>query len=101
MGLNFAIDELVSTGWSGLDSSGCGFDGDGRSFPLPARVRNEFAQAGFNLSIETLDRFKCVRASWREVGNPRDAGAVVSHSEEEAAVFALAQLRRSLMTASA
>ena len=99
MSLAFALDELVATGWSGLDSTGCSFDVDGRAYPTPARVQQEFAQAGFSVAIQKIDKYNCFRASWREVGQPQDAGAVVSHSEPEAAVYALAQLRRGLVTA--
>lgn len=99
MGLAYALDELLATGWSGLDSTGCAYDLDGRTYPTPARVQQEFAQVGFSLTVQKVDKFNCFRASWREVGHAADAGAVVSHSEPEAAVYALAHLRRSLVTA--
>lgn len=99
MGLSIALDELLSTGWSGLDSSGCSFDTDGRAYPTASRVRQEFTRAGFDLSITRSDRFDCYRAEWREAGSGVEAGSVISNSEQEAAVYALAQLRRSLVTA--
>ena len=99
MGLGIALDELLATGWSGLDSTGCAFDVDGRVYPTPARVQQEFAQAGFSLAVQKIDKYNCFRASWREVGQATDAGAVVSHSEPEAAVYALAQFRRGLVAA--
>ena len=98
MELSFALDELQATGWSGMDSSGCAYGTDGRAYPTPIRVRQEFSQAGFSLTIERVDKYNCFRASWREAGNGRDSGAVVGGSETEAAVYALAQLRKSLAT---
>lgn len=97
MGLSFAIDELVATGWSGLDTSGCHFDTDGRSYPTIARVRQEFAAAGFELTISKSDSHGCHRAVWREAGQGEDSGAVVGACDAEAAVFALAHLRRTLV----
>jgi hypothetical protein len=100
MGLNFAIDELLTTGWSGLDSTGCSFDTDGRVYPTVARVQQEFAMAGFEFTITRVPKFNCFRAQWREAGDTADATqAVVSQSEAEAAVYALAQLRRGLAAA--
>ena len=98
MGLSIALDELLSTGWSGLDSSGCAFDTDGRTYPTVSRVRQEFTRSGFELSLTRIDRFHCFRAEWREAGSGVEAGSVISNSENEAAVYALAQLRRSLVT---
>jgi hypothetical protein len=96
MGLSFALDELHATGWSGLDTAGCSYDVDGRSYPSVARVQQEFAGAGFELKISKVDRFKCFSAEWREAGAETPTQAVVGHSEDEAAVYALAQLRRSV-----
>lgn len=98
MGLEFALEELYATGWSDLDSSGCAHHTDGRAFPRPDRVKQEFAAAGVALTIERMDAFNCYRGHWNDVetGHSR---AVVGHSEAEAAVFALAQLRRQLVGA--
>lgn len=100
MDLSFALDELLSTGWSGLDSTGCSYDTDGRAYPGAARVQQEFAMAGYDLTIAKVAKFNCFRAEWREAA---DSGAptqaVVSQSEAEAAVYALAHLRRTLATA--
>lgn len=101
MALSFALDELMATGWAGLDSSGCGFDVDGRAYPTVATVRREFNAAGFAFDVNKSDQYKCFRASWREVGESQDAGAVVGHSEQEAAVYALAHLRRNASAATA
>ena len=98
MGLSFALDQLQATGWSCLDSSGCSYDTDGRAYPTLARVQQEFAAAGFELSITNQTKFNCFRAEWREVG-AIDTQHIVGHTEAEAAVYALAQLRRSLVTA--
>jgi hypothetical protein len=92
MGLDFAIDELYATGWSGLDSASCEFHADGRSFPSVERIKKYFAQAGFTLTTRHIQLFDCYRAEWRDASN--DGGAVVGQSEKEAAVYALSQLRR-------
>lgn len=94
MGLNIALDELRATGWLSLDSAGCSFDSEGRPYPTVARVSREFAEAGYGLEIKHLARFNCVRAEWRDATG-LDAGHVVGQTPEEAAVYALAQWRRS------
>ncbi len=106
MGLNFALDELHATGWCELDSAGCAYDVDGRTYPTVGRVRREFESAGFDFSVERVEEFNCFRAEWRErgpevPGQPAEHGAVVSQSEAEAAVFALAQFRRQVALQSA
>jgi hypothetical protein len=100
MSLSFAIDALHAAGWSALDTSGCGFDDSGRAYPSIARVRNEFSRAGFDLDIRRVDQFNCYQATWREAGAADAAGSVVSLTEIEAAVFALAHLRRAALPAS-
>ena len=100
MSLNIALDELRATGWTGLDSAGCAFDAEGRSYPTVGRVSREFAAAGFTFELKRLDRFNCVRAEWRDAGGS-DTGHVVGQTPEEAAVYALAQFRRALVGASA
>ena len=99
MGIDIALDELLATGWSGLDSTGCSFDDIGRAYPSVRRVRQEFAAAGFDLTLTHHAQFNVYGAEWREAGSPTIAGSVVSRSQEEAAVFALAQLRRALTLA--
>ncbi len=99
MSIGIALDELLATGWSGLDSSGCSYDAAGRTFPTVHRVHQEFAGAGFDLTISHSEQFDCYRAEWREAGAESVAGSTVSNSQEEAAVYALSQLRRSLATA--
>lgn len=93
MGLPYAIDELYATGWQALDSAGCAHDADGRSYPSVPTVRALFQQAGLTLEITFVSLFDCYRASWTDAaGTPR--GAVVGATGQEAAVYALAQLRR-------
>lgn len=99
MALSFALDELLGTGWSGLDSTGCSFDDSGRVFPNVQRVHAEFSASGFELTITHVAKFNCFRAEWREAGAATVAGSAISKSQEEAAVYALAQLRRSLAAA--
>jgi hypothetical protein len=103
MGLNFAIDELYATGWAALDTSGCDYHADGRTFPRVERVRREFADAGFDLSIRHVQLFDCYRAEWHagsgESSGGAVGGAVVGQAESEAAVYALAQLRRQCLAA--
>lgn len=100
MSLAIAIDELQATGWSAWDTTGCLFDSDGRMFPGPARVSDEFVAAGFQFRLEKSDQFACVKATWSQPdGSP--AGSVVGQSDREAAAFALAHLRRQLVLASA
>lgn len=98
MGLNLALDELRATGWSDLNSTGCSYDTDGRAYPSVARVRQEFAAAGVEFKVERIDQYSCCRASWRDAAGSADSGAVVGYTEAEAAVYALAQLRRTMAT---
>jgi hypothetical protein len=98
MGLDFAIDELYATHWTPLDTSGCTHHTDGRAYPSIDRIRREFADAGFAISLRHVQLFDCFRAEWRDAsGSP--AGAVVGRTEAEAAVYALSQLRRGLVGA--
>lgn len=99
MGLDFALDELFATGWTSLDTAnGPVQHTAGRAHPSVERVKQEFAAAGCPFTIRRVDRFNCYRAEWT---NPdgQTTGSVVGHSEAEAAVYALAQLRRQLVAA--
>ncbi|MFN0132988.1 MAG: hypothetical protein ACKVW3_10750 [Phycisphaerales bacterium] len=98
MGLDFAIDELYATGWTALDSVGCKHHADGRAFPGVERVGQEFRAAGFGFTIRHVQLFDCYRAEWRDSADVA-MGAVVGRSEAEAAVYALSQVRRSLVSA--
>lgn len=97
MGLDFAIDELLSTGWSELDTTGCEYC-EGRMFPTVARVAREFEREGFDFAIKHIQPFDCFRAQW--CGTTGESGAVVGKTIEEAAVYALARFRRALAGAS-
>jgi len=99
MGLDFAIDELMSTGWTALDTSGCQRSG-ARPYPTVTRVAEEFRAAGLDFSVRRVQLFDCCRAEWHDQSG-QVAGAVVGQTEAEAAVYALAQLRRQLATVGA
>ena len=99
MGLEFAIDELYATGWTGLDSTACEFHADGRAYPSVDRVRKHFEAAGYGFAIRHIQLFDCYRAEWRDGSN--DGGAVVGQTERQAAVYALSQLRRQIASAAA
>lgn len=92
MGLDFAIDELYATGWSALNTKGCE-PHEGRWVPTVDRVRREFEVQGLSLCVRHIQLFDCFRAEWTD-GSGIPAGAVVGQTELEAAVYALAQLRR-------
>ena len=95
MGLDVAIDELYATGWSALDSTGCDFHVDGRSYPALDRVQREFSALGLSLTLRHIQLFDCHRAEWRDdAGQPQ--GAVVGQTPEEAAVYALSQARKAM-----
>lgn len=95
MGLDVAIDELYSTGWSALDSSGCDYHADGRSYPTLNRIEREFATLGLTLTMKHIQLFDCHRAEWSdETGTP--LGAVVGQTPQEAAVYALSQARKAM-----
>lgn len=98
MGLNFAIEELYATGWSTLDSTGCAMTTDGRLYPDVDRTRHEFDGGGALLTIRHVEEFECYRAEWSEAAGAA-LGAVVGQSQQEAAVYALAQWRRSMSNA--
>jgi hypothetical protein len=93
MGLEFAVDQLYATGWAALDTRGCSRLADGRAYPGPERVRVEFADSGFQLTTRHIQLFDCYRAEWRDTAGAA-AGSVVGHTVEEAAVYALSQMRR-------
>ena len=95
MGLDFAIDELYASGWTPSLADSCERHHDGRAFPGVDRVVAEFRDAGYEISVRHIQLFDCFRAEWRdEQGNA--SGAVVGNTSAEAAVYALAQLRKNL-----
>lgn len=106
MGLDFAVSQLEATGWAGSESGGCGRLADGRVYPEPVRVSREFADAGFVLRLRHVPLFDCYRAEWSEASTEAVAGdsgpdaggsvrTVVGRTCDEAAVYALALMRRS------
>lgn len=98
MGLDFALDALYDTGWQ--SSATMPRLADGRVYPSLDTVHSQFAEAGFDLAVRHIQVFDCYRAEWRNAqGQP--GGAVVGQSAEEAAVYALSQLRRQLAAATA
>jgi hypothetical protein len=95
MGLDFAIDELYASGWSANLTEQCERHHDGRAFPGVDRVVTEFREAGYDITVRHIQLFDCFRAEWRDdAGNA--SGAVVGNTSAEAAVYALAQLRKNL-----
>jgi len=104
MGIDFAIDELYAAGWSALDTTECEYHDDGRAFPTIERVRKEFVARGSTLETRHVQLFDCYRAEWIapiDGGPDAAAGAVVGHTESEAAVYALSQFLRSAAAAPA
>jgi len=94
MGLEFAIDELYATGWTGGDPSQCERHADGRDYPTPDAVREAFERTGCHLELKHIQLFDCYRAEWTDPDG-RAAGAVVGQTADEAVVYALSHLRRS------
>lgn len=96
MGIDFAIDELYATGWTATDPTTCHKHQDGRPIPSLEDVHAAFTDAGFELSVRHIQLFDCYRAEWRDTSGGA-SGAVVGQTEDEASVYALSQLRRSLV----
>lgn len=103
MNLDFSVDKLYETGWlpehfaEGATAANDGLErlADGRLYPSVLKVQQLFAAAGYELAIRYVQLFECYRASWTDAaGSP--TGAVVGSDEREAAVYALAQLRKTL-----
>ena len=99
MNLDFSVDKLYETGWqSELPAENPAPAGlerlpDGRWYPSILKIHEIFASQGHELAIRYVQLFECYRASWTDrSGSP--AGAVVGSDEREAAVYALAQLRK-------
>ncbi len=98
MGLDFAVDQLYATGWTTLDTRDCERLPDARPYPTPDRVAHEFKELGHTLHVTRIQLFSCYRASWTD-SSGCEVGAVVGHTAEEAAVFALSQIRRNMCAA--
>jgi hypothetical protein len=97
MELDFALDALYNTGWNPADDD-TQRHRDGRRFPAITRIKDLFTDQGFDLAIKHIQLFDCYRAEWRDASS-QPLGAVVGQSETEAAVYALAQLRRQVEAA--
>jgi hypothetical protein len=101
MNLEFAVERLFETGWLPDYSMDLQSLADGRRFPSVKAVQQEFARAGLELRIKQNLMFSCYRATWAPIGEELDDareaderhGTVVGSCENEAAVYALAQLR--------
>lgn len=97
MGLDFAIDALYATDFQPDESPDYRQHRDGRKYPTAEAVTRCFLHAGRTLRLHHVQLFDCYRAEWHaSTGEP--AGAVVGQSADEAAVYALAILRRQLGT---
>ena len=112
MNLGYAVDRLYETGWLPKSNTDLQRLDDGRWYPSLFTIQREFARAGLELSIKHNLIFNCYRATWHPAGEALDDsatadarhGTVVGACENEAAVYALAQLRvaqseRQLVTA--
>jgi len=101
MGLDFAINELLATDWRPETDAACSRTPDGRAYPSIEQVWASFAEEGVQLRLIRVDAFDCWRAEWGGVTPETDAGedrsgGVVGQTAEEAAVYALAQMRRQI-----
>ena len=100
MNLEFSVDKLYETGWQPDPQVGAPLTGlerlpDGRLYPSVLKIQEIFAAAGFELAIRYVQLFDCYRAVWTD-STGAAAGAVVGSDDREAAVYALAQLRRNM-----
>jgi hypothetical protein len=105
MNLSYAVERLLETGWTPDHSTDLDALPSGIRFPSVLAVHQEFTRAGIELRIKHNLMFSCYRATWAPVGEPLDDahaaderhGTVVGACEREAAVYALAQLRRTVL----
>jgi|SRR5271156_1701629 len=102
MNLEISVDKLYETGWqpdagqlSSAPAEGLERLPDGRLYPSVLKIQQLFAAQGFELAIRYVQLFDCYRAVWTDSSGAA-AGAVVGSDEREAAVYALAQLRKSI-----
>jgi hypothetical protein len=100
MNLDFSVDKLYETGWqpdagqlAAPPFSGLERLPDGRLYPSVLKIQELFAAQGYELAIRYVQLFDCFRAVWTDRSGAA-AGAVVGADEREAAVYALAQLRK-------
>ena len=102
MNLDISVDKLYETGWQpevsqAQAAANAGLERlpDGRVYPSVLKIQQIFAGAGYELAIRYVQLFDCYRAVWTDRSGTA-AGAVVGADEREAAVFALAQLRKTI-----
>ncbi|MBI1189616.1 MAG: hypothetical protein GC200_02910 [Tepidisphaera sp.] len=95
MGLDFAIDALYETGWNTTEVKTIARHSDGRAYPARDAVQAFFGEHGYELNLKHIQLFDCYRAEWRDAQG-QVGGAVVGQTAEEAAVYAMSQLRRQL-----
>ena len=97
MNLQFSVDKLYESAWQ-PDPADSGLERlpDGRLYPSVGKTQQMFAAQGYELAIRYVQLFDCYRAVWTD-STGTAAGAVVGSDEREAAVYALAELRRALM----
>jgi hypothetical protein len=107
MNLDFSVDKLYETGWQPdlghlRNPAAAGLERlpDGRLYPSLLKIQELFAAQGFELAIRYVQLFDCYRAVWTDRTGAA-AGAVVGADEREAAVYALAQLRKNTAPVSA
>ena len=100
MKLEISVDKLYETGWepeagqmSATPATGLERLPDGRLYPSVEKIKEIFAQNGLTLAIRAVQLFDCCRAVWTDRSGAAQ-GAVVGSDEREAAVYALAQMRR-------
>ncbi len=95
MSNEFAVDDLYTTGWLPLDTSGCARDSQGRWYPTRSRISRECEDLGATIAVDEAQKFGCVTASW----NVNDqSGRCIAGSADEALIHALAQARRAAGT---
>jgi len=107
MNLEYSVEKLYDTGWQPETpaSPGGAKEGlerlpNGRLYPSVLKIQEIFAASGYELAIRYVQLFDCFRAVWTDRTGAA-AGAVVGSDEREAAVYALAQLRKSLVSVAA
>lgn len=100
MNLEISVDKLYETGWepeagqmSATPETGLERLPDGRLYPSVAKIKDIFALHGLTLAMREVQLFDCCRAVWTDKTGAAQ-GAVVGADEREAAVYALAQMRR-------
>ncbi|MFT3789129.1 MAG: hypothetical protein QM770_23625 [Tepidisphaeraceae bacterium] len=85
MSIAYAVERLYQTGWH-PDDNEIDFLPDGTPLPSVNAVKRAFTRAGLELTLKQNQLFHCVHASWGEHTS-------VGQTDQEAAVWALAQFR--------